>query len=256
MLLARSVRVFLDLCDANTKFPTHAHTHYPLPSQQLQISALLADLDHVDMLVFAAQEAVWSGNGNKSKKKKKDKRRVADRAGGGGGGGSGHHSSGSESSSHAGGSSQSDVDELALDEGLVDVSHNKQDDALDPFTEMVHRRAALVGFHAVRALAMGEIRLLVYGRKNLVDSGRISELETSCVPTGFNGVGTNKGGVILKLYVFATYNDTLLGCCVVTWWCWPLVTVVLVLGVCHCVIVVVVGIDCAWQPHVQTISNT
>lgn len=48
---------------------------------------------------------------------------------------------------------------------------------------------------------MGEIRLLVHARKNLADSGRISEIEAVCVPTGVAGVGTNKGGVVLKMFV-------------------------------------------------------
>ena len=173
-----------------------------------QVSALLADLEHVDVLVFAAQEAVWNANEKSSKSKKKKKHhRVSDvDAGGGGGGGAAgtaHHSDSDTSTNNGDVTTESDADELALDEGLVEVSGSKPDEALDPFTELVHRRAALVGFHAVRALAMGEIRLLVYGRKNLAESGRISEIESSCVPTGFNGVGTNKGGVILKMCVVA-----------------------------------------------------
>ena len=145
-----------------------------------EMASLLQDLDSVDMLVFAAQEAVFS-------KCKTAKSPV-----------------GTTTGVDSGVSDESE-DETVLDADFVaDIMKQRHDGQSDLFTDIVAQRAAVMGFESVQHIGMGEIRLLVYARKNLLDSGRITRIETDCVPTGVAGVGTNKGGVVMTLYVFTT----------------------------------------------------
>ena len=109
-----------------------------------------------------------------------------------------------------------DIDELALDALFVE---GDSESTQDPFAEAVTTRAALMGFEAVRILAMGEIRLLVFARKNFADSGRIHSIEAASVPTGIAGLGTNKGGVVLKMYVCLPLQFSCLCVCVCVCFC-------------------------------------
>lgn len=149
------------------------------PPNPSQVSELLSDLDNVDLLVFAGQEAVWSSGAGKPKKQK-------------------NHDDDEEEEGAEMVEEPDSEDELDLDMDFVESSEDNVD---DPFAQIISKRAALLGFQTIRAVSMGEIRLLVMGRKQLVTANRVSEMQAVCVPTGVAGVGTNKGGVVVKMFV-------------------------------------------------------
>lgn len=106
-----------------------------------EISDLLVGLDKADLLVFAAQEAVW----NKKKSPKKHNRKNTVDGGGGGGNGVGHESESTDDEIDATiARSESAFDELDLDADFV--TRGTGEKTSDPFAEMVSHRAALVGF--------------------------------------------------------------------------------------------------------------
>ena len=100
-----------------------------------EISDLLVGLDEADLLVFAAQEAVWN---KKKSPKKHPKKNIGDA-------GAGRESESTDDEIDASiARSESAFDELDLDADFV--ARGMGEKISDPFTEMVSHRAALVGF--------------------------------------------------------------------------------------------------------------